>query len=445
MANFWRSTKQLLFTAYQRLYFTSLYRRIQPFPAVISSLQIVFTTKMSLACSHIPLALESPFSHVDVYGVEHPTFGSSSRRSINRRKSKHSSHKGSAISIKPRRSSVSVSSRSSHASSTRKMIHKKKKKKKVSNPSGSSASNDVTPHNNPVKKDTKGSSFQERAQFHQLRSPTAVSNEPIKKTCLGSSSQERARFHPMKSSTGVLNASLARVDNDSPVLARQKSSPYNSIQNRHWKTDTKKTESRPLNAPSDSTSGYGSVLSRSNKARAQTYSNSRTTLSSSNFSTISLSASTTDEVILSLNHSQHTLKTQIINSPINVSLKRATQNISSHLSPMRQPKRVFGTGVELRQNKRLTGTRKKGEAMTVGDIAWGLARLQYRNIIVMSGAGISTPSGIPDFRLVSLSLSLSLYMYVFLCFYICHCVLCRRVYEFYFIYFYLQVSMHWSL
>ena len=348
---------------------------------------------MSLTCSHIPLALESPFSHIDVYGVEHPAFGktsSSGRGSLSRRKSKPSTHKGAAISIKPKRSVVSVSSRSSHASSTHKTVYKKKKKKKkeASNPSGNSTKGDVLmtmPLDEPIKKDSKAR--------------------------LGSSCQERAQFHPMKSPPCVRNASLARVDADSPVLARQKSSLPSSKQTGHWRVDSKKTESRPLNVPNDSTSGHGPVISRSNKTRAQTFiqthSDSRTLLSSSKLSMLSQSTSTTKEVMFSLNRSQHNLKTQIINSPINVSLKKASQNISSQPSPMRQPKRVFETASGLKSRG---GARRKDEPMTMEDIAWGLARLQYRNVIVMSGAGISTPSGIPDFRLVSLTLFLDVYL-----------------------------------
>lgn len=36
--------------------------------------------------------------------------------------------------------------------------------------------------------------------------------------------------------------------------------------------------------------------------------------------------------------------------------------------------------------------------MTLEDIAKGIREREYKRIVVMAGAGISTPSGIPDFR-----------------------------------------------
>uniref|UniRef100_A0A8C5G3G1 Deacetylase sirtuin-type domain-containing protein n=1 Tax=Gouania willdenowi TaxID=441366 RepID=A0A8C5G3G1_GOUWI len=38
------------------------------------------------------------------------------------------------------------------------------------------------------------------------------------------------------------------------------------------------------------------------------------------------------------------------------------------------------------------------QQLTLSDIAKGLTERRYRKVVVMVGAGISTPSGIPDFR-----------------------------------------------
>ena len=73
--------------------------------------------------------------------------------------------------------------------------------------------------------------------------------------------------------------------------------------------------------------------------------------------------------------------------------KRATTPLTPQLPPsFRLPRQGFTTTPSAR------GWGQGRGQLQVEDIAAGLGRLRYRSVIVMSGAGISTPSGIPDFR-----------------------------------------------
>ena len=84
---------------------------------------------------------------------------------------------------------------------------------------------------------------------------------------------------------------------------------------------------------------------------------------------------------------------KLITPPTNQSSTRSAINIRlSHTSAS------LGPSKPLRFRRDHYRGFKNDDTFTVEDIAKGLAKMQYKKIIVMSGAGISTASGIPDFR-----------------------------------------------
>lgn len=269
------------------------------------------TLWMALTCSQ--MSLQSPFSHKDVYGVDHPTFGA-----LCVRKTTSVKHKS-----KKSKKSTSSGKKSATSSTSIKVRGHTKKKNSAGGSAKSNRTHEPTVHHHSSSVKPRG-----------VTSPAAV---------------------------------LARVD-----------SPVQHSTVPHFSSSRRTSVSR---TPSETTAGYSSSKPRSTTSSSVT---SRAT-----------TPLPTSDILLSLNKSQDSLKSDILSSSINVGLKRASIR-SVQAAGCLPFSRAFSDSPSRPGLKTSRG--RKGDPLTPENLAWGLGRLHYRNIIVMSGAGISTSSGIPDFR-----------------------------------------------
>lgn len=186
------------------------------------------------------------------------------------------------------------------------------------------------------------------------------------------------------------HSTLARVDADSPKSSLKMRKPATAVV-KSFSTAAVSAKTLLAHNPSKSrVNGKGM-----HKDHSVTFGvkSSASTLSNLTGSKCSQHLSTSDKVATStslLKSSGSELKSAIVGSTRNVCLNRKVTgvNLPPHILT---PRRAFESAAE---------RRGKGGPLTISDIAAGLARFQYRNVIVMSGAGISTASGIPDFRCV---------------------------------------------
>ena len=303
------------------------------------------STFMAVKSSSSHRAMESPFSHMDMYGCDHPS--SSSVREKSRTSSK--SGKGSGKRAKPSIRSAISAANSRSAGST------------VSAVSSSSSKH---------KKKT-GS-----------RTSTKVSI-PAKNGIIRNGNETEIRI-----TSGSTTSDMTEVAHNSPVLRKPERTGHTSHQLHTRNGAWMYSKSGLLNPVGKKPSLNPSAISKSPSS----------SLTASKKSLLAQSTSTmsTSEVLLRFN--KNLGKSGSIDCSANVCINRTVKNVN--LPPhMHLPRRAFDTDSKggRGQGSPAKGTAKSGP-LTIRDIGMGLGKMQYRNVIVMSGAGISTASGIPDFR-----------------------------------------------
>lgn len=305
-------------------------------------------------------ALESPFSHLEMYGREHPASSKVVSTGGGRQKVAKSKSKGFRGGSNKQKQSSAKSFGSVSTYSTR-----------------SSTSSSTSPSRYCKKKGTKTS-----IKITKQTGNAIVRNGNVTSAKTSSTSEGRS-------------CGLIQVDHDSPVLIAGGMGQTSQLHQRNgaW-NNSKSSLSRSASKISSLDCSAASKVLSSTCSSAVSSGKSLLARSSSSMST--------SEVLLSFNKDLR--KSGNIDCSANVRLGSKTVKNANLPPHVHLPRRGFVDS----ESRPTSGTRRmfsgspkgtaKSGALTIDDIGMGLGKMQYRNVIVMSGAGVSTTSGIPDFR-----------------------------------------------
>ena len=304
------------------------------------------STSMALKPSCSRKTMESPFSHVEMYGCEHPA----SSRVRQKGKATSKGGKDSGKRVKPttvRSASIVPNSRFVSDRST-----------------VSSASSSISKHKK------KGSA--------KVSSKTTI---PSKNGIIRNGNETEIRITSASATLDTCTC-VVKVYHDSPILRKQGQTSINGT----W---------------AHSKNGVASAIGKKSFIHSSALSESPSSSSTAPKKSLlaqSTSTMSTSEVLRRFNKDSGKLGS--IDCSANVRLNRTVKNVKVSPLNMRLPRRAFNTDSKGgRGQGSPTNSRAKSDGpLTVNDIGMGLGKMQYRNVIVMSGAGISTASGIPDFR-----------------------------------------------
>lgn len=361
-----------------------LFRLVAPHPRPRACPPHAQWSFMSLSCSSAHKVLESPFSHSQLYGVDHPISSgskvSTTVPSTGRRKSK----------VSKRKKSTHINATSPGGQLLGSISKPKSSKKKIGKATSASA---ILPT---------------RRQSHKVSSPTAFSLARVDPESPGLTKKEhfktsRVGYHTATRTTTTTTSWSKGHEGSNSMESKPKSTqaftePVKPAvgSNSIVKGSKSKSFTKPIKpeVESNNTESKSKSMEAFTKPVIHKVNEATATPTGTVSSLLSFSKMSTSDVVLSMSSSRResALRTPVANT-INLKTKCGpTLSLPPHMRVYRQ---AFRTNSHRQQG---IGHWKEAWPLGVEEIARGLGRLQYRHIIVMSGAGISTPSGIPDFR-----------------------------------------------